>query len=67
MSIEKMVLIIATHYHADLIYIHTALHALGLISDEQAEELNKRHVMKLAEMYERRGYVSLKNKIKALV
>ena len=56
MSIEKMVLIIATHYHANLIDIHNALHALGLRSDEQAEKFNKKHVMKLVEMYERRGY-----------
>ena len=56
MSIEKIVLNIATHYHANLIGIHNALHALGLRSDEQAEEFNKKHVMKLVEMYERRGY-----------
>ena len=55
MSIEKLVLIAATHYHANLIDIHNALHALGLISDEQAEEFNRKHVMKLVEMYERRG------------
>ena len=41
---------------ANLIDIHNALHALGLRSDEQAEKFNKKHVMKLAEMYERRGY-----------
>ena len=56
MSIEKMVLNMATHYHANLIDIHNALHALGLRSDEQAEEFNKRHVMKLVEIYARRGY-----------
>ena len=56
MSIEKLVLILATHYHANLIDIHNALHALGLRSDKQAEEFNKKHVMKLVKMYERRGY-----------
>ena len=56
MSIEKMVLNIATHYHANLIDIHNALHALGLRSDEQAEEFNKKHVMKLVEIYAKRGY-----------
>ena len=56
MSIEKIVLNIATHYHANLIDIHNALHALGLRSDEQAEEFNKKHAMKLVEMYARRGY-----------
>lgn len=56
MSIEKMVLIIAAHYHANLIDIHNALHALGLRSDEQAEEFNRKHVMKLANMYAKRGY-----------
>ena len=56
MSIEKLILNIATHYHANLIDIHNALHALGLRSDEQAEEFNKKHAMKLFEMYERRGY-----------
>lgn len=56
MSIEKMVLNIATHYHANLIDVHNALHALGLRSDEQAEEFNKKHVMRLVRMYERRGY-----------
>lgn len=56
MSIEKMVLNLASHYHANLIDIHNALHALGLRSDEQAEEFNKKHVMKLVEMYERREY-----------
>jgi hypothetical protein len=55
MSIEKMVLNVATHYHANLIDIHNALHALGLRSDEQAEKFNKKHVMNLIEMYERRG------------
>lgn len=55
-SIEKIILNVATHYHANLIDIHNALHALGLRSDEQAEEFNKKHVMKLVEMYERRGY-----------
>ena len=56
MSIEKMVLNMATHYHANLIDIHNALHALGLRSDEQAEEFNKKHMMKLVEIYARRGY-----------
>lgn len=56
MSLEKMVLNMATHYHADLIDIHNALHALGLRSDEQAEEFNKKHAMKNVEMYVRRGY-----------
>ena len=56
MSIEKLVLILTTHYHANLIDIHNALHALGLRSDKQAEEFNKKHVMKLVKMYERRGY-----------
>ena len=56
MSIEKIVLNVATHYHANLIDIHNALHALGLRNDEQAEEFNKKHMMKLVEMYERRGY-----------
>lgn len=56
MSIEKLILNVATHYHANLIDIHNALHALGLRSDEQAEEFNKKHVMKLVDMYERRGY-----------
>lgn len=56
MSIEKMVLNLAAHYHANLIDIHNALHALGLRSDEQAEEFNKKHMMKIVEMYERRGY-----------
>ena len=56
MSIEKIILNAATHYHANLIDIHNALHALGLRSDEQAEKFNKKHMMKLVEMYERRGY-----------
>ena len=56
MSIEKTVLNMATHYHANLIDIHNALHALGLRSDEQAEEFNKKHIMKLVEIYARRGY-----------
>ena len=56
MSIEKIVLAMSTHYHANLIDIHNALHALGLRSDEQAEEFNKKHVMKLTEMYAKRGY-----------
>ena len=41
MSIEKIVLNVATHYHANLIDIHNALHALGLRSDKQAEKFNK--------------------------
>ena len=56
MSIEKFILNVATHYHANLIDIHNALHALGLRSDEQAEEFNKKHVMDLVNMYKRRGY-----------
>lgn len=56
MSIEKMVLKTITHYHANLIDIHNALHALGLRSDEQAEEFNKKHVMKIVNMYARREY-----------
>ena len=56
MSIEKIVLNMATHYHANLIDIHNALHALGLRSDEQAEEFNKKHTMKLVEIYARRRY-----------
>lgn len=56
MSIEKIVLNMATHYHANLIDIHNALHALGLRSDAQAEEFNKRHMMRLVEIYARRGY-----------
>lgn len=56
MSIEKIVLNMATHYHANLIDIHNALHALGLRSDTQAEEFNKRHMMRLVEIYARRGY-----------
>ena len=56
MSVEKIILKVATHYHANLIDIHNALHALGLRSDEQAEEFNKKHAMKLVEMYARRGY-----------
>jgi hypothetical protein len=34
MSIEKMILNVATHYHANLIDIHNALYALGLRSDD---------------------------------
>ena len=56
MSIEKIVLNMATRYHANLIDIHNALHALGLRSDEQAEEFNKKHMMRLVEIYARRGY-----------
>ena len=56
MTLEKIVLKTATHYHANLIDIHNALHVLGLRSDEQAEEFNKKHVMKIVEMYARRGY-----------
>ena len=56
MSIEKIVLNVATYCHANLIDIHNALHALGLRSDKQAEEFNKKHVMKLVEMYKKRGY-----------
>lgn len=60
MSIEKIVLKVATHYHANLVDIHNALHALGLRSDEQAEKFNKKHIMKLVRMYERRGYIITK-------
>ncbi len=56
MSIEKIVLNMATHYHANLIDVHNALHALGLRSDEQAEEFNKKHTMKLVEIYAKRGH-----------
>lgn len=56
MSIEKMVLKAITHYHANLIDIHNALHVLGLRSDEQAEKFNKKHMMKIVEMYKKRGY-----------
>lgn len=55
-GIKKIVLKMATHYHANLIDIHNALHALGLKSDEQAEEFNKKHMMKIVDMYTRRGY-----------
>lgn len=53
MTIEKIILNMATHYHANLIDMHNAL---GLRSDDQAEEFNKRHVMKIVDMYERRGH-----------
>lgn len=56
MSIEKMVLKVITCYHANLIDIHNALHALGLKSDEQAEDFNKKHVMAIVDAYLRRGY-----------
>lgn len=56
MSIEKLVLIMITHYHANLVDIHNALHALGLRSDKQAEEFNKKHMMSLLRAYARRGY-----------
>ena len=56
MSIEKIVLRLGTYYHANLIDIHNALHALGLKTDKQAEEFNKKHVMKIFNMYKRRGY-----------
>ena len=56
MSIEKIILKASTHYHANLIDIHNALHALGLRSDEQADEFNKKHMMKIIDMYKRRGY-----------
>lgn len=56
MSLEKIILKLATIYHANIIDIHNALHALGIKSDEQAEEFNKKHVMKLVKMYARRGY-----------
>ena len=56
MSIEKIVLSLGTYYHANLIDIHNALHALGLKTDKQAEEFNKKHVMKIFNMYKRRGY-----------
>ena len=57
MSLEKTILKLATRYHANLIDIHNALHALGLRSDEQAEKFNKKHMMKLVEMYNRRGLI----------
>ena len=57
MSLEKTILKLATSYHANLIDIHNALHALGLRSDEQAEKFNKKHMMKLVEMYDRRGLI----------
>lgn len=60
MSIEKIILKIATHYHANLVDIHNALRALGLRSDEQVEKFNKKHMMKLVRMYERRGYIITK-------
>lgn len=41
-SIEKLVLVAATYHHAHLIDIYNALHALGLRSDKQAEEFNKK-------------------------
>jgi hypothetical protein len=60
MSIKKyanlILLLMATHYYANLINIHNALHALGLRSDEQVEEFNKKHIMKLVNMFARRGY-----------
>ena len=56
MSMEKMALNMVTNYHANLIDIHNALHAFGLRSDEQAEEFNKKHMMKIVEAYARRGY-----------
>ena len=57
MSLEKIILNVATRYHANLIDIHNAMHALGLRSDEQAEKFNKKHMMKLVEMYNRRGLI----------
>ena len=57
MSLEKIILKLATRYHANLIDIHNVLHALGLRSDEQAEKFNKKHMMKLVEMYDRRGLI----------
>ena len=45
-----------TYHHANLIDIHNALHALGLRTDKQAEEFNKKHAMKIFNMYKRRGY-----------
>lgn len=56
MSIENFVLKAATYYCATVVDIHNALHALGIKSDEQAEEFNTKHVMRLANMYARRGY-----------
>ena len=56
MSLENITLKLATKYHANIIDVHNALHALGLRSDEQAERFNKKHIMKLANMYARRGY-----------
>lgn len=60
MSIEKIVLNTVAHYHANLIDIHNALHALGLRSDDQAEEFNRKHIMKIVNMYARRGYSIIK-------
>ena len=56
MSLENAVLKLATVYCANIIDIHNALHALGLKSDEEAEEFNKKHIMRLVNMYARRGY-----------
>lgn len=56
MSMEKIILKMATHYHANLIDIHNALHVLGLRNDKQAEEFNRKHLMKLVKMYEKSGY-----------
>ena len=56
MSLENAVLKLATIYCANIIDIHNALHALGLKSDKEAEEFNKKHIMRLVNMYARRGY-----------
>lgn len=49
----KLIRFIDDEEHID---IHNALHALGLRSDDQAEEFNRKHVMKIVNMYARRGY-----------
>lgn len=51
MSLETCVLKLATWHCANAVDFSNALHALGLKSDEEAEEFNKKHVMRLADMY----------------
>lgn len=55
-ALENFVLNAATQYCASVVDVHNTLHALGLKSDEEAEEFNKKHIMRLANMYTRRGY-----------
>ena len=55
MSLETLTLQVITKYHANAIDIHNSLHALGLRTDEQAEEFNAKHVMALVAAYQRRG------------